>query len=261
MLLPDRYLEDMGEAKHNDSLKKLTLAFVSSAFNEEENLEELHRRCRAVHDELALEFNDRFKLRFNMIVADNGSVDDSLAVLEELISRDGSVVALANRMNYGVEASTANVIEQARSYDLVVLLCSDLQDPPEVAGAMVRSLLEQPQHDAVLAVKTRSTGGPLLRLLRRTYYRALGLSSRRPMVPNGYHGFGCYRQAVLEEALRLWKATDLNVRQCLANGSQAPVLIEYVQGVGYEAVPLTRSGVTGRRRYVPYFLGMLLPAG
>jgi polyisoprenyl-phosphate glycosyltransferase len=207
----------------------LTLAFVSSAFNEEDNLEELHRRCRAVHAELEGEFQDRFDLRFRMLVADNGSEDGSVAVLESLSRRDPAVLALLNRMNYGAEASAGNLIDQARGYDLIVLLCSDLQDPPEIASGMVRTLLERPELDAVLAVKKRSVGGPLLRLARRTYYRALGLSSRRPMVPSGFHGFGCYRQAVLEEATRFWNGTDLNVRQCLANACQSPLLIDYVQ--------------------------------
>jgi glycosyltransferase involved in cell wall biosynthesis len=210
-------------------MKQLSLAFVSSAFNEEENLEELHLRCREVHAELQREFRDRFALRFHMLVADNGSNDGSLRVLQELHSRDAAVTALANQMNYGPEASTGNLIDQARDYDLVVLLCSDLQDPPEVAIPMVRTLLERPELDAVLAVKKRSAGSPLLRLARRLYYRALGLSSRRPLVPSGFHGFGCYRQAVLEEATRYWNETDLNVRQCLANACQAPLLIDYAQ--------------------------------
>jgi len=207
----------------------LTLAFVSSAFNEEDNLEELHRRCRAVHAELEGEFQDRFDLRFRMLVADNGSEDGSVAVLESLSRRDPAVLALLNRMNYGAEASAGNLIDQARGYDLIVLLCSDLQDPPEIASGMVRTLLERPELDAVLAVKKRSAGGPQLRLARKLYYKALGLSSRRPMVPSGFHGFGCYRQAVLEEATRFWNGTDLNVRQCLANACQSPLLIDYVQ--------------------------------
>jgi dolichol-phosphate mannosyltransferase len=207
----------------------LTLAFVSSAFNEEDNLEELHRRCRAVHAELEGEFQDRFDLRFRMLVADNGSEDGSVAVLESLSRRDPAVLALLNRMNYGAEASAGNLIDQARGYDLIVLLCSDLQDPPEIASGMVRTLLERPELDAVLAVKKRSAGGPQLRVVRKLYYKALGLSSRRPMVPSGFHGFGCYRQAVLEEATRFWNGTDLNVRQCLANACQSPLLIDYVQ--------------------------------
>lgn len=209
--------------------ERLVLAFVSSAFNEAENLEELHRRCRGVYEALREEFASRLELDFRFLVADNGSEDASLAVLERLNKQDPSVLALANQMNYGVEASAGNLIDQARAYDLVVLLCSDLQDPPEIATTMVRNLLERPDLDAVLAVKKQSAGGPFLRLARRTYYRALGLSSRRPMVPSGFHGFGCYRQAVLEETMRYWHATDLNLRQCLANACQSPMLIDYVQ--------------------------------
>lgn len=207
----------------------ISLAFISSAFNEAENLEELYLRCRLVFDKLQLEYVDHAPLEFRFMIADNGSDDDSLAVLEDLSRRDQAVVAFANRINYGVEASLGNLIEQAGSFDLIVLLCSDLQDPPEVATKMIRTLLNFPELDAVLGVKTRSAGGGLLRLARRIYYQALGLSSRRPIVPNGFHGFGCYRQEVVVEASRFWDSTDLNVRQCLTNACQSPMQIEYRQ--------------------------------
>jgi glycosyltransferase involved in cell wall biosynthesis len=206
-----------------------TLAFVSSAFNEAENLAELYQRCRLAFESLQREFAGRTYLDFSFVVADNGSTDNTLEVLDELRRRDPAVVALANRMNYGVEASIGNLLDQARIYDFTVLLCSDLQDPPELAVDMVRNLLEHPELDGVLAVKKRSAGGSLLRLARRIYYQVLGFSSRRPMVPSGFHGFGCYRQSVMDEAMRFWNCTDLNVRQCLANACQAPLLIEYVQ--------------------------------
>lgn len=209
--------------------RQITLAFVSSAFNEAENLEELYWRCRRAYEQLEKESSGQLVLKFRLVVADNCSVDSSISVLEELCRKDDRVEVFANRMNYGAEASVGNLIEQARAYDLIVLLCSDLQDPPEIAISMVRTLLERPALDAVLAVKRRSAGGPMLRLARRIYYQALGLSSRRALVPSGFHGFGCYRQAVLEEAIRFWNSTDLNVRQCLANACQAPQLIEYAQ--------------------------------
>jgi glycosyltransferase involved in cell wall biosynthesis len=207
----------------------LTLAFVSSAFNEEENLQELHRRCRACHAELRHEFADRIELDFLFVVADNGSSDASLEVLERLSQADPAVHSLANLANYGPEPSVANALEQSPPSDLIVLLCSDLQDPPEVALPMVRSLLERQDLDAVLAVKKRSAGGLLLRLARRSYYKVLGYSSRRQLVPDGFHGFGCYRRDVVEEAMRYWKSTDLNLRQCLANACQSYVLLDYVQ--------------------------------
>ena len=44
---------------------------------------------------------------------------------------------------------------------MVVLLCADLQDPPELSVAMVQRLLKEEHTDAVLAIKTSSSGGPL----------------------------------------------------------------------------------------------------
>ena len=209
--------------------KRITLGFLSPAYNEAENLGELHSRCRAAHSELQKEFSESIDLEFRMLVADNGSDDGSLAILEQLIREDHAIEVLANRTNYGVEASVGNLLAQAREFDLVVLMCADLQDPPELAISMVRELLQQPGLDAVLAVKQQSVGGTMLRLARRTYYRALGLSSRSMAVPRGFHGFGCYRQAVLEEAVRFWNATDMNARQCLMTACQSPLLLGYVQ--------------------------------
>ena len=109
--------------------QQLTLAFVSSAYNEADNLEELHRRCRAAHAQLQQEFEHRIQLDFRFVVADNGRTDSSLDVLKRLSQQDPAVLALANRMNYGAEASAGNLIDQAGAFDQIVLLCSDLQAP------------------------------------------------------------------------------------------------------------------------------------
>ncbi len=211
------------------NLQLLTMAFVSSAYNEAENLEELHRRCREAFTILQHEVAHQTQLKFRLIVADNSSTDQTLAVLNAIRHQDMDVVALANQSNYGPEASIANALEQASDCDLIVMLCSDLQDPPEMAVAMGRTLLQQPELDAVLAVKSVSAGGPALRLARRSYYKVLDSFTRLQLVPSGFHGFGCYRRAALKDALRYWNTTDLNLRQCLANACQSPVQMVYVQ--------------------------------
>jgi hypothetical protein len=94
---------------------------------------------------------------------------------------------------------------------------------------MVQGLLMQANHDAVLAVKERSAGNKMLQLARRGYYRVLEYSTRLQKVPGGFHGFGCYRREVIEEALRYWEKTDLNLRQCLANACHSPLKISYQQ--------------------------------
>jgi glycosyltransferase involved in cell wall biosynthesis len=212
-------------------MNKLTLAYVTSAYNETLNLEELHRRCRLAWQSLAKEMKSETgqELGFRMVIADNHSSDDTLATIKNIIASDPNVSGLANAANYGPDASFANALQHARDCDLVVLLCADLQDPPELSVAMVQRLLKEEHTDAVLAIKTSSSGGPLLRMARRGYYRALGLSSRLQLVPSGFHGFGCYRSEVVDEVLRYWEETGLHLRMCMANACQSPAKIEYRQ--------------------------------
>ena len=208
---------------------KISLAFVSSAYNEEKNLEVLYQRCRGAHNTLLSKYGQIVEISFRFIVADNASEDDSIEVMKRLCKEDTSVSLLINHKNYGPEASVAGALRVARGCDLIVLLCSDLQDPPELAITMAKNLLMQPSYDAVLAVKERSAGSNMLRLARRCYYRVLGYSTRLQKVPSGFHGFGCYRREVVADALRYWEKTDLNLRQCLANACNSPLKIRYQQ--------------------------------
>jgi hypothetical protein len=213
-------------------MSELTLAYVTSAYNETLNLEELHRRCRLAWQTLAKEIKGGTgqELGFRMVIADNHSSDDSLATLQRIIASDPNVIGIANAANYGPEASVANALQHARACDLVVVLCSDLQDPPELSVAMVRRLLHERRTDAVMAIKRSSTGGPLLRVARRAYYIVLGISSRLQLVPSGFHGFGCYRSEVVDEVLHYWEeSSGLNLRMCMANACQNPTRIEYSQ--------------------------------
>ena len=210
----------------------MKLAYVTSAYNETLNLEELHRRCRLAWQSLAKDVKSEMgqELGFQMVIADNYSSDDSLATLQRIIAGDPDVIGIANAANYGPEASVANALQHARDCDLVVVLCSDLQDPPELSLAMVRRLLLEERTDAVLAIKQSSAGGPLLRIARRGYYRVLGISSRLQLVPSGFHGFGCYRSEAVDEVLRYWEeSAGLNLRMCMVNACQSPTRIEYRQ--------------------------------
>jgi glycosyltransferase involved in cell wall biosynthesis len=104
--------------------EQLTLAFVSSAYNEAENLDELYRRCLDAHASIQHAFAGKLNLQFRFVVSDNGSSDNSVAVMNKLSSEDKAVMALVNKANYGPEPSAANALLQARDCDLFVLLLS-----------------------------------------------------------------------------------------------------------------------------------------
>jgi glycosyltransferase involved in cell wall biosynthesis len=211
-------------------MQSLKIGYATSAYNEELNLEEFYTRCKAAFSEIQSEWKEKFDLDYRMVIVDNGSTDNTLNVLQNLVNADSRITGITNATNYGAEPSFAIALnEAAKDCDLIIFLCSDLQDPPELAIKMVRDLLLNETYDACLSLKQKSAGGPLLRALRHSYYKILGYSSRLQIVPDGFHGFGCYQSRVVSDSLNYWHETGLNLRTCIANASQTPTYIFYEQ--------------------------------
>lgn len=209
--------------------REIHIAFATSTFNEEANLDSLYERCFGAAESFEKEHGA--EVRTELIIADNCSQDQSRGYLKRLVASDARVSVYFNERNYGVEASFVYALRAAveTGAEFIIMLCSDLQDPPELTGEMIRILIDSYSVDAVFGVKKKSAGGFLSCLLRRVYYEVLSLSSRMQLVPEGFHGFGCYRARVIVEMIRLWENTDLNLRQCLTNASQSSRLLGYDQ--------------------------------
>ena len=209
-------------------MQPCTIAFATTCLNEEGNVAELHRRClesfRAFTDKRG---GGMGRWRFAMTLADNGSSDGTARALLTIREKDPRVQVLLNARNYGPEPSVVNVIAHTQG-DIVVLLASDLQDPPELVVTMLEKLMEEGDRaDAVLACKRSLPKGPLLDLGRCLYYRMLAFGTRGQRVPNGFHGFGVYRAEVVQDAVELWRQTTMSLRQALRLSSHAPLEFTY----------------------------------
>lgn len=104
------------------------LSVVLPVFTEEANLPELHRRLLAAVGGLGP--------RFELIYVDDGSSDRSLEVLRGLAGADPRVGVLALSRNFGHQVALTAGLDHARG-DAVVLMDSDLQDPPELIPELV----------------------------------------------------------------------------------------------------------------------------
>jgi len=210
-------------------MRSLKIGYATSAYNEELNLEEFYSRCKDSFLQIKSEWRDSFRLDYTIVIVDNASTDNTLNVLQNLVDSDSRITGITNASNYGAEPSFAIALDQVKDCDLIVYLCSDLQDPPELAVKMVRELLQNETYDGCLCLKTKSTGSPLMRASRYGYYKILGYSSRLQIVPDGFHGFGCFRNNVIIDSLAYWHETGINLRTCMANASQKPAYIFYEQ--------------------------------
>lgn len=108
---------------------RVLLSVVAPCFNEEEIIPELHRRLVAALEQVP-------GIDFEIVYVDDGSRDATLDLLRGLQRTDARVRVLALSRNFGQQiAMTAGLAEAAG--DAVVLIDSDLQDPPEVIPEML----------------------------------------------------------------------------------------------------------------------------
>jgi polyisoprenyl-phosphate glycosyltransferase len=107
--------------------------------------------------------------RFEVICVDDGSRDETLARLLELVERDARFRVLELSRNFGKEAALTAGIDAARGQALIPM-DADLQDPPE----LIARLIEEWQRGAevVLARRTdRSADSFLKRKTAQLFYR------------------------------------------------------------------------------------------
>ncbi len=163
------------------------LSVVIPVFNEEESLPALHR---AVHRAL-----DSLPDPWEMVLVDDGSSDDSLAVLEELAAVDaGHTRVIALRRNFGQTAAIAAGIDHAAG-DVIVLMDADLQNDPADIPMLLDKINEG--YDVVSGWRYNRKDGFVTRTLPSRI--ANGLIS----VVTGVrlHDYGCTLKAYRREVL------------------------------------------------------------
>lgn len=121
----------------------------------------------------------RFSEPTEILFVDDGSTDNSLALLKAGQVSFPAIRVLSLSRNFGKEAATTAGLHHARG-DAVILMDADLQDPPELIPAMVEQWRNG--FDVVL-MKRRSRAGETLlkRLTSSWYYRLLNRLSDAPM--------------------------------------------------------------------------------
>ena len=214
------------------------ISVVAPCFNEEENVDELHRRVSAVferwpHHEL------------EMIFIDNASIDRTAERLRAIAAADPRVKVILNARNFGHVRSPMHAVLAATG-DAVIPMASDLQDPPETIVAFVDGW--ERGFRKVVAVKPVSRENRLLFALRKLYYDGLSRISEIPLIQN-FTGFGLYDRRVIDYIREL--------------DDPYPYFRGLVSEVGYDTLvvefeqPRRLRGLTKNNFYTLYDIAML----
>jgi glycosyltransferase involved in cell wall biosynthesis len=148
------------------------LSVVAPVLNEEQTLREFHRRVGSALDGLAYE----------LVLVDDGSSEDTRALLAELADADSRTRVVRLSRNFGHQAALTAGLDHARG-DAVVMLDSDLQDPPEVIPQMLDAW--HAGSDVVYAVRTARHGETRLKVATaRWFYRFFSRLSQLSFEPD-----------------------------------------------------------------------------
>jgi dolichol-phosphate mannosyltransferase len=132
-------------------------------YNEEQVLDELYRRLKAVLD-------DTPGGPHEIVFVDDGSRDGSLEMLAAIAHADPRVRVVALSRNFGHQAAIAAALDHATG-DVVVVMDADLQDTPETIGRFLEKFHEG--YDVVYAVRHSRKESWLMRTCYASFYRII----------------------------------------------------------------------------------------
>jgi polyisoprenyl-phosphate glycosyltransferase len=214
------------------------ISVVTPCYNEEANVEELYGRVKAV-------FASMQGYSYEHIFIDNASQDNTVGVLKSLAAADRNVKIIVNARNFGHIRSPYHALLQAKG-DAVILVVSDLQDPPELIGEFMKKWEEGSK--IVIGVKDKSDENRLMFAVRELYYRILRSVSEMPVIEN-FTGFGLYDRSFIE-VLRGLGETYPYFRGIISELGYAISTVKYTQ-------PAREKGVTKNNFYTLYDMAML----
>ena len=142
------------------------ISVVVPLFNEEGNINELHRRLDVTLRAL--------ELRYEILFIDDGSRDATPALIDALRARDRNLACIHLSRNFGHQAAVSAGIDHGRGQALIVM-DGDLQDPPEVLPQFVAKWREG--YEVVYAVRQRRKENFLKRGAYSVFYRVLNAIS------------------------------------------------------------------------------------
>ncbi len=126
---------------------KPTYSIIGPVWNEEGNLRELHKQLAAGLDTI----NEPWEL----ILINDGSIDQSLSIMQDLHHQDPRVKIIDFARNFGQQAAFTVGLDFAKG-DAVVFIDTDLQDPPAVILRLIEKWKEG--YEVVYAVRAERQG-------------------------------------------------------------------------------------------------------
>ncbi|MBB4152364.1 dolichol-phosphate mannosyltransferase [Sphingomonas jinjuensis] len=154
-------------------MQRPALSVVVPCYNEAATLELLHSRVSAA---ARAAVGDDYEI----VLINDGSRDDSWAVMRRLAASDPRLVAINLSRNHGHQLALTAGLDLCSGAQILVI-DADLQDPPELLADMRRAMAEQ-SADVVYAVRRQRQGETIFKKATASiFYRVLDRVTDTPI--------------------------------------------------------------------------------
>jgi polyisoprenyl-phosphate glycosyltransferase len=158
-------------------MSRKALTVVTPVFNEEQVIAQFYDRTMRVLDSLA----SRYDVRLLFVV--DRSTDRTLQILRDIAARDSRAQVISLSSRFGHQMSLLAGIDHAQEADVIVMMDSDLQHPPEAIPQLLAAY--DLGNDVVYTVRADTPDTGILRKTIGTlYYRLMSYLSRVPIHRN-----------------------------------------------------------------------------
>ncbi len=123
------------------------ISIVAPAYNESATIIEFHRRISAIMEQLGE--------TWELVFVDDGSQDDTAELFRGLARQDTHVRPVIFARNFGHQIAVTAGLDFSKG-SAVIIINSDLQDPPEIIPELVAKWREG--YEVVYAVRTKREG-------------------------------------------------------------------------------------------------------
>ncbi len=156
-----------------------TIDVIAPVYNEEDSLREFV-------SQLLLVFDSEVNYKFRLILVENGSVDSSWTIINELSKREKRISCIKLTRNFGMDAGITAGLEFATA-DAVILMASDLQDPPAAISLFLRKWEEG--FDNVFAIVNKRVGISVIRKMNSQIFYWLANKMAGDAIPRNVSDF------------------------------------------------------------------------
>lgn len=172
----------------------MQLSIIVPCYNEAETLNEFYN--------MVTNFLTNEKMKYELIMIDDGSTDDTFAKLKELSEKDKNVKVISFARNFGKESAMLAGLREAKG-ECIAIMDADMQHTIDVMFMMYNKLLDNKDYDIVCAYREKRDDEPSLkRTLTSLFYKLNNKISYVKLLP-GASDFRVFRSCVKDAIISL----------------------------------------------------------